>query len=222
MPVETSATSASRDAILDAAEALFAQRGFTASTIKQIGERARSNPALLYYYFGSKELLYGQVLERLADRLLSHFSSELERARSPDDVVRAVVRAQADFLRANPRAPALIVRELLDHDARHADAFVARVAPVLFRRLTEAIEAGKRTGRYRADVDARFAAVSTIAQVVYFHLVSPAFRAVLESAEEDFPSPVVQQAFARHAGTFSVQALLRTHPVHPNSDEGSR
>ena len=47
----------SKEIILDAAEALFASRGFDATTIKQIGTRAKVNPALLYYYFGDKKAL---------------------------------------------------------------------------------------------------------------------------------------------------------------------
>jgi AcrR family transcriptional regulator len=62
---------ATRRALLDAAGALFDERGYERATIREIGERAGVDPALIARYFGSKEALYLAVLadeERLARR----------------------------------------------------------------------------------------------------------------------------------------------------------
>src|SRR5689334_22360024 len=48
----------SRRALLTAAAALFDERGYEAATIRDIGERARVDPALIARYFGGKEGLY--------------------------------------------------------------------------------------------------------------------------------------------------------------------
>src|SRR6478752_10748614 len=64
-------SSASRRSLLDAAGALFHARGYEATTVREIGERAGVDPALIARYFGSKEALYLAVLadeERLARR----------------------------------------------------------------------------------------------------------------------------------------------------------
>lgn len=53
---------ASRQALLAAAGPLFEQRGFEAVTVRQIGERAQVDPALIARYFGSKEGLYIAVM----------------------------------------------------------------------------------------------------------------------------------------------------------------
>lgn len=55
-----------QDAILDAAEVIFADHGFHGATTRAIGERARANAALIHYYFGSKEALYQAVFARRA------------------------------------------------------------------------------------------------------------------------------------------------------------
>ncbi|MFF5216356.1 TetR family transcriptional regulator [Micromonospora sp. NPDC000442] len=47
-----------RDAILDAARAVFAERGFDASTIRAIAASAGVDPALVHHYFGTKEQLF--------------------------------------------------------------------------------------------------------------------------------------------------------------------
>ncbi|WP_028059975.1 TetR/AcrR family transcriptional regulator [Candidatus Solirubrobacter pratensis] len=49
---------ASRQALLEAAIELFNARGYDATTVREIGERAAVDPALIARYFGSKEGLY--------------------------------------------------------------------------------------------------------------------------------------------------------------------
>jgi AcrR family transcriptional regulator len=59
----------SREAILDAAERLFSERGFDAVSLTGIGAAAGLSRATPSYFFGSKEQLYTAVLERVsADR----------------------------------------------------------------------------------------------------------------------------------------------------------
>jgi AcrR family transcriptional regulator len=55
---------ASREALLDAADALFHERGYDAATVRDIGERAGVDAALIARYFGSKEGLYLATLEQ--------------------------------------------------------------------------------------------------------------------------------------------------------------
>jgi AcrR family transcriptional regulator len=196
-----------RSSILDAAEELFSRQGFSGTTTKEIGHASGTNPALLYYHFGSKEQLYRAVIERLADALVARGRESLSGARTPDQGIRGLVEAQAAFLREHPRAPALLIREMLDHDARHAEAFLPRVASQLFERVCALIEEGQRTGRFRTDLDPRFAAISTISQIVYFHLAKPAIRTLLGSADPRFPSPELQEEFARHAAEFAACAI---------------
>ena len=54
-----------REAILAAAEAEFAEKGFALSSAREICRRARANSALMNRYFGSKEALYRIVAKRL-------------------------------------------------------------------------------------------------------------------------------------------------------------
>jgi AcrR family transcriptional regulator len=77
---------ASRQALLDAAGALFDERGYDAATVREIGERAAVDPALIARYFGSKEGLYLATLQREGrpqmpadpDRLLERMLSSSE------------------------------------------------------------------------------------------------------------------------------------------------
>jgi TetR/AcrR family transcriptional regulator len=196
-----------RDQILDAAESLFARKGLEPTTIKEIGTAARLNPALLYYYFGSKEELYRAVLQRVISGMLARGSEAFDAAPHPRDAIRGLVSAQMEFVLSHPNAPRLLVREMIDHEARRAESMLLQQAAALFQRLCRVIEQGQREGAFRSDVEPRFAAVSTIAQVVYFIIARPAIGLFFGEGSRGVPEATAKQ-FGRHAGEFAVHALL--------------
>ncbi|HJU89916.1 MAG TPA: TetR/AcrR family transcriptional regulator [Gemmatimonadaceae bacterium] len=196
----------SRDHILDAAERLFARQGFAATTIKDIGSAAGLNAALLYYYFTDKSTLYEAVLRRLLMRLAAIAGARLRGAATPEDAIRGFVAGQAEMLTASPHLPSLFVRELLDHDAAHAQPFIVESVATVFRELCDAIRRGQRSGRFRRPVRPEFAAISVISQVVYLYIARPAAAIVLGHEDRVLPQATVEQ-FARHAGDFAVAAL---------------
>lgn len=198
--------SSSADSILDAAEHLFADRGFTAVTIKEIAQKAAVNPALLYYYHDSKETLYRHVIERFVADLVRGATARLEAATDAEDAIRGVTQAQFDMLRAKPHIARLIVRELVDYHASHAVGALRDLGATLFRRLCSIISDGQARGVFRADLDPRFAAFSTIAQLPYFFIARPALEALALGAPQQ-ADEAAAAAFARHAGEFAVAAL---------------
>jgi AcrR family transcriptional regulator len=196
-----------QDLILDAAERLFARQGFTATTIKQIGKEAAVNPALLYYYYDSKETLYRAMLQRILAHLLAHGTSAIEAATSHADRIRAFVRAQAKLLSEHPHFPQLLVRELVDHQAAHAEEAITTSAAGAFKRLCDVIESGQKDGVFRRSLDPRFAAISIIAQIAYFAIARPAVGLLLGHGVAG-PPREVSERFVAHAEEFALNALL--------------
>src|SRR5215510_16045875 len=84
----------SRDRILDAAEELFASKGFNATSTRLIARQAGVNIALLYYYFESKEGLYRALMERYT----SHFVGVLESVLGNEGTTRARIERAIDAL----------------------------------------------------------------------------------------------------------------------------
>src|ERR1044072_5608322 len=160
--------------ILDAAEALFAKQGFTATTIKQIGSAAGLNPALIYYYFGDKEKLYHELLHRTFGRFAGIAAERVGAAVPPLDAIRALIGWQSEAMLERPAMPKLLVREVLDWEAEHAREEITQLAAGAFARLCGLIEAGQEAGIFRRDLDARFAAISSISLLPYFHVFRPA------------------------------------------------
>jgi TetR/AcrR family transcriptional regulator len=196
----------SADAILDAAEELFAAQGYDSVTIKQIATKAGVNVALIYYYHDSKETLYRHIIERFVSALVTKASKHLLAATNPEAAIRAVTQAQFELLSAKPYLPRLIVRELVDYQASHAAPVLQQLGANVFQRLVGAIREGQERGVFRRDLDARFAAFSTIAQLPYFFVARPALGA-LALGEGTHSDAATAAAFARHAGDFAVAAL---------------
>ena len=83
IPFDTPKSSATQGKILDAAEALFMEHGFEATSLRQITAAANVNLAAVHYHFGSKEDLFEAVLTRRLDpmnqerlALLTHFEHD--------------------------------------------------------------------------------------------------------------------------------------------------
>lgn len=95
-----------RDRILNAAERLFAQRGYYGVTIRQITREAGVDVALASYYFGPKTDLFRAVLERRADELHGAILQSLEdtairagdRPASVESLIRAFAQPSIDRL----------------------------------------------------------------------------------------------------------------------------
>ena len=69
-----------KDRILGAAEELFAQFGFSGTSLRQVTTRADVNIAAVNYHFGSKENLVNEVFRRRMDEMSERRIRELREA----------------------------------------------------------------------------------------------------------------------------------------------
>ena len=56
-------TGATRDRILRVARKFFADRGFSKTTVRAVAARAKVDPALVHYFFHSKEQLFAEAID---------------------------------------------------------------------------------------------------------------------------------------------------------------
>ena len=107
----------SRAAILDAAERLFADLGYDATSLNAVGAAAGVSRGTPGYFFGSKADLYQAVLDRCFGEVREAVRAGRVRAlssdRSGDDILAGAVSDYFDFLAARPNFVRLIEREAL-------------------------------------------------------------------------------------------------------------
>lgn len=144
-PVDT------RDAILNAAEELFAEQGFAATPISAIATRAGVTKSLVHHYFGSKEALYEAVQETRFAEYHAVQSALLTNGAPCLELFRDSARAYFLFLKRNPR----LVR-LKDWCNLEGREFMQGSGKDLITAGVEVIRHGQAAGVIRADLDARF------------------------------------------------------------------
>ncbi len=105
----------SREAILNAAEDLFAKLGYDAVSLQMIGDRAGASRGIPGYFFGSKESLYNAVLQRILTAELAFVAATAESGSSGDIAqnLDAVIGGFQEFLAARPTFAQLLDREAL-------------------------------------------------------------------------------------------------------------
>ena len=141
-----------RGQFIVAAQHLFAERGFYGTSIAAIAEELGLTKQALLHHFGSKEKLYGEVLQRLSGPLLENtreiVGSEMDPATQLEELVVAQYRGHVH----DPDAARLIMRELLDNEQRAAKAGHWYLKPYLETLVGTvlAIESTGAIGRARA------------------------------------------------------------------------
>jgi len=88
-----------REAILNAAEAVFAQHGFDGARIDAIAAEAGYNKSLLFQYFGDKLSLYTQVLKQ-ADREMGELMGRVFTPLLEDETLASNADRFKDFLKS--------------------------------------------------------------------------------------------------------------------------
>src|ERR1035441_4420677 len=112
-PTRTQAERAdqTRSRILDAAIHEFSENGLAGARTEQIAEEAGVNKALLYYYFRSKEELYGAALEQVIDGVRAESVSVLETATSAGERFVQIVLGNFDRAHSNPPMRSMMQQE---------------------------------------------------------------------------------------------------------------
>lgn len=119
-PNRSKNSAASKKSLLQAATSLFGQRGFESTTLKDIGDRAGVDAALIARYFGSKADLY--VASLVAEAQGYEAPSNLE---GLDAIAEAVI-SLADLQGLGPVTQALVRSDTADGIRAAAQAHVSR------------------------------------------------------------------------------------------------
>jgi len=140
----------SREKILDAAEVLFAQRGFSGVGMREVAEAVGLSKSSLFHHFRSKVELYAAV----AGRILSMFEQRTVQALGgPGDAFVRFDRwldAMIETLAERPSRARLLLRSLFEDDdlagesaeEKEVDQIIHRLFASVGRLLREGMEQG--------------------------------------------------------------------------------
>ncbi|MBA2395252.1 MAG: TetR family transcriptional regulator [Ktedonobacteraceae bacterium] len=147
----TEAAEASKRAILEAAEAVFAEKGYDAASLQEICDLAGVTRGLPNYFFGSKEKLYHAVLERTFTRSQNLITFIRDQASAPDgnaqEILRVVIERLFDDVTTHPT----FVR-LTEWEALHGAPYLGNL-PSQFQLLREAVQALQEDLGWQGDAE---------------------------------------------------------------------
>ena len=164
-----------RQSLLACATNLFNQRGYAATTVREIVEAAGVTKPVLYYYFGSKEGIFREIMEHLLkdfeqrlETCLGRKGTAAERVRGLCDEMFSLFLEHIDYAR--------LVYSICFGPAQGApffdfNVFYAKVGETLRRMAEEGI----RTGEFRKGnpQDFALAILGTLNVAIEVHLTQP-------------------------------------------------
>jgi len=114
------ASDRTRQQVLDAAEQLFAERGFAGTSMRELAKASGVSQALIHHHFGRKRDLYNAVKERVVQRFLQMLGSEpaQDQPHAGASELWQWVTRLFEFFRQHPRLVRLLSWERLEGSTR--------------------------------------------------------------------------------------------------------
>ena len=173
-----------RQALIEAGGAVFAEAGFHNATVREICRRAGANIAAVHYHFGDKDALYREVLAYYQGRALQKYPLDLG------------VRAGAPAAHGR-----LISREMIDPTSALDEIVVERIRPQA-RHLGGILR--ELLGGTPDAETVRLCSFSVVSQCLFYHHCQPVVCRLFP--EQKF-SPERIERLADHITSFSLAAI---------------
>jgi AcrR family transcriptional regulator len=151
-----------RQSLLEASLVLFREKGYSATTVEEITERADVAKGTFFNYFASKEALLDEVSVWSIEQLRTALDVTKGAPASPMARIKLLMRHMHEQVAQDIR---LFQRAFASH-LRHPPPPPHRAKRELFGFLTDLVCEAQACGEIRADVDAEL--VSDLLRMAYF------------------------------------------------------
>jgi TetR/AcrR family transcriptional regulator len=141
-----------RDRALQVAQALFAERGYRGTSLRDISTRIGIKAPSLLHHFSSKDELYLAVLERIFVRLNQAAQALMAGRESYQARIRIGIERSIDFIARHPDFARITWNEFIDEKGPGRQLLKRRVPP-LFKVLADFVVQGQSAGEFRSEID---------------------------------------------------------------------
>ena len=173
-----------RDRMLEIALHEFSAHGFRGVSVTAIAKQAGATPAMIHYYFDSKQGLYEAVLEHALGPILQRLQEATGHPPGVGDLLPRFVHDYMRLLADNPQVPSLIVRDVLTPGGQMRDTFIQGFAGRGGRGLRDLVRRAQDLGALRADLDPDHTALSLLSMAVFPFVGRPVAGQVLDYSIE--------------------------------------
>lgn len=143
--------------ILDAAVAVFAERGFHSARVSDIASRAGVADGTIYLYFRNKEEILMAAINSAFDGFMTHARAEVEALPSPVEKLRRLAYLHLEALGSN-RNLAIVFQMELRQSVRFLGAFSHHQMIEYLKLVRDCIRQGQEQGLLRPEMNDKIAA----------------------------------------------------------------
>jgi len=157
-----------REHILITAEALFAEKGFEGTSVRELCTKAGVNVAMVSYYFGSKEQLMEALIEFRSGFMREKLDEIRKQSISASEKLELIIDHYVARIFSNSQYHRILHRELSLQQRSQFNALISKLLMVNFSVMREIINDGIESKEFK-NVDVELTIVSmigTITQVV--------------------------------------------------------
>lgn len=152
--------------ILKTAQQLFAEKGFKATTAREIARISGANISMIYYYFNSKEELHQQIIEESFNALYLLLKNGIGQDSDPKENIHRVIKIFVTFFHQNRTLHRIILREIVAR-SKHIDLITQKYISQNFKLINGVIEEGIKKGHFR-EQNTALATFSLIGMIIHF------------------------------------------------------
>jgi AcrR family transcriptional regulator len=134
---------------------LFAEKGFRATTVREIADAAGILSGSLYHHFSSKEAIGDEILSNFISDVLADYQSAVSAGGGPRAVIEQIVRSTSRTLTRHRAALAMLQSDWSYFSTQPQFAYLLRALKEIEQTWTAQLKAGIADGVFRADLDPR-------------------------------------------------------------------
>ncbi|PIE17662.1 MAG: hypothetical protein CSA65_07895 [Proteobacteria bacterium] len=175
-------TVATRRSILDAAENLFATKGYADTAMSQIARQSGVTKSLIHHHFGSKAALWEEVRGRLKSEYLGSQSNTLDNTEElpPAQLLAQAITTYFRFLQCRPHVVRIMSWSLLDPDPAYR-----WLDHGLNERMAEIAKQAQAQGTVRNDIDPVCLLIITSSMVEHYFESKAEFDELVPPEQRD-------------------------------------
>jgi AcrR family transcriptional regulator len=134
---------------------LFAEKGFQATSVREIAKAAGILSGSLYHHFDSKESIGDEILREFIDDVLGAYRKAVDGTDDPRLAIERMVRSSTAALSRHRAALTMLQNDWAYISALPRFAYLRTAMKEIEQTWVGQLERGKRSGQFRADLDAR-------------------------------------------------------------------
>jgi TetR/AcrR family transcriptional regulator, cholesterol catabolism regulator len=132
---------------------LFAEKGYRATTVREIADAAGILSGSLYHHFDSKESIGDEILSSFMNEVLADYRKAVATGGDPRAVLEQIVRTTSTTLARHPAALAILQSDWSYFAAQPRFGYLRKALREIERAWVSQIERGIKEGLFRADLD---------------------------------------------------------------------